>query len=120
MVATGTPMREAIYEMSRKGLGITAVVDEAGALVGCISDGDLRRLLAAEEAEAPQGGTSLLRRTAGASMTRNPQTISGDELAAAALQVMEEKRITSLFVCDAAGRLAGVVHVHDLWRLELF
>jgi arabinose-5-phosphate isomerase len=53
-------------------------------------------------------------------MTRNPRTIPGSELAAAALQVMEEKRITSLFVCDEAGKLAGVVHIHDLWRLELF
>ena len=53
-------------------------------------------------------------------MTRNPRTIAGGELAAAALQDMEEHRITSLFVCDADGRLEGVVHLHDLWGLELF
>ncbi|HYH45818.1 MAG TPA: KpsF/GutQ family sugar-phosphate isomerase, partial [Thermoanaerobaculia bacterium] len=116
VVRTDTPMRDAIYEMSRKGLGITAVVDDAGRLVGCVSDGDLRRLLSAEEANE----SGLLRRSAGESMTRNPRTILGSELAAAALQVLEEKRITSLFVCDEAGRLAGVVHIHDLWRLELF
>lgn len=117
-VAVSTPMREAIYEMSKKGLGITAVVSDeegdqvAARLVGCISDGDLRRLLESDE--------HLLRRTAGECMKRDPRTIDGDELAAAALHVMEEHRITSLFVCDAEGRLEGVVHLHDLWRLELF
>jgi arabinose-5-phosphate isomerase len=112
-VETGTPMREAIYEMSKKGLGITAVVDGEGRLVGCISDGDLRRLLQADDG-------AILRRTAGECMTPNPRTIPGDELAAAALKAMEERRITSLFVCDEAGRLEGVVHLHDLWGLELF
>jgi arabinose-5-phosphate isomerase len=114
-VATDTPMREAIYEMSKKGMGITAVTDGAGAdgrLVGCISDGDLRRLL------ADDGG--LLRKTAGECARPRPKTIDGDELAGAALKKMEEHRITSLFVCDPAGRLAGVVHLHDLWGLELF
>ncbi len=112
-VALETPMREAIYEMSKKGLGITAVVDGEGRLQGCISDGDLRRLLQADD------GT-ILGRTAGECMTRNPRTIAGGELAAAALRTMEEHRITSLFVCDPAGRLEGVLHLHDLWGLELF
>lgn len=112
-VATDTPMREAIYEMSRKGLGITAVVEHGDRLAGCISDGDLRRLLQTDD------GT-ILRRTAGECMTANPRTIAGSELAAAALKEMEDHRITSLFVCDAAGRLEGVVHLHDLWGLELF
>jgi arabinose-5-phosphate isomerase len=114
VVRTDTPMRDAIYEMSKKGLGITAVVDDdgGGRLVGCISDGDLRRLLAVDE--------NLMGRTAGASMTPRPHTIDGAELAAAALQRMEEKHITSIFVCDDAGRPVGVVHLHDLWRLELF
>ncbi len=53
-------------------------------------------------------------------MTPKPRTIAGSELAAAALKEMEDHRITSLFVCDAAGRLEGVVHLHDLWGLELF
>ena len=112
-VTTGTPMREAIYEMSKKGLGITAVTDGDGHLAGCISDGDLRRLLQTDDGE-------ILKKTAGECMTRNPRTIAGDELAAAALKTMEDHRITSLFVCDAAGRLEGVVHLHDLWGLELF
>jgi arabinose-5-phosphate isomerase len=112
-VAIETPMREAIYEMSKKGLGITAVLDGEGRLQGCISDGDLRRLLQTDD------GT-ILGRTAGECMTNNPRTIAGGELAAAALKTMEERRITSLFVCDPAGRLEGVLHLHDLWGLELF
>jgi arabinose-5-phosphate isomerase len=112
-VAADTPMREAIYEMSKKALGITAVVESGDRLVGCISDGDLRRLLQTDD------GT-ILRRTAGECMTPKPRTIAGSELAAAALKEMEDHRITSLFVCDASGRLEGVVHLHDLWGLELF
>ena len=111
-VLVSTSMRDAIYEMSKKGLGITAVTDDEGRLVGCISDGDLRRLIEQDE--------GLLRRTAGECMTRGPWTIPGHELAAAALKTMEDNRITSLFVCGEAGRLEGVVHLHDLWGLELF
>ncbi|MGH9382236.1 MAG: KpsF/GutQ family sugar-phosphate isomerase [Thermoanaerobaculia bacterium] len=111
-VSTDTPMSDAIYEMSAKKLGITAVVDGHGRLVGCISDGDLRRLLAQD--------ADLLQRTAGECKHPAPQTIDADELASAALSRMEDHRITSLFVCDADRRLEGVVHLHDLWRLELF
>jgi arabinose-5-phosphate isomerase len=111
-VLASTPMRDAIYEMSKKGLGITAVTDGEGRLLGCISDGDLRRLIEHDE--------GLLRKTAGECMTRNPRTIDGAELAAAALKTMEDHRITSLFVCGAEGRLEGLVHLHDLWGLELF
>jgi arabinose-5-phosphate isomerase len=111
-VRTSTPMRDAIYEMSKKGLGITAVTDDQGQLVGCISDGDLRRLIEQDE--------GLLRRTAGECMTPNPRTIAGSELAAAALKILEDNRITSLFVCYAEKRLEGLVHLHDLWGLELF
>ncbi|HET9228007.1 MAG TPA: KpsF/GutQ family sugar-phosphate isomerase [Thermoanaerobaculia bacterium] len=111
-VLSSIPMRDAIYEMSKKGLGITAVTDEAGHLLGCISDGDLRRLLEHDD--------GLLRKTAGENMTKNPRTIPATELAAAALKTMEDHRITSLFVCDAEGRLEGLVHLHDLWGLELF
>ncbi len=111
-VAAGTPMREAIYEMSKKGLGITAVTDGAGRLAGCISDGDLRRLLETDE--------QLLGRTAADCAHPHPRTIDRDQLAAAALKEMEDHRITSLFVVDAEGTLEGIVHLHDLWRLELF
>lgn len=111
-VLASTPMREAIYEMSRKGLGITAVTDDEGRLLGCVSDGDLRRQLEHDE--------GLLRKTSGECMTRNPRTIPGEELAAAALRTMEDHRITSLFVCGADARLEGIVHLHDLWGLELF
>ncbi len=111
-VALDTVMPDAIYEMSAKGLGITAVTAADGQLVGCISDGDLRRLLEQHD--------SLLTMTAGDCMHPEPRTISGTELASAALHRMEESRITSLFVCDARQRLLGVVHLHDLWRVELF
>jgi arabinose-5-phosphate isomerase len=111
-VVAGTPMREAIYEMSRKRFGITAVVDAESRLLGCISDGDLRRLLERDE--------SLLGRNAEECMQRSPRTIPGHELASAALKVMEDHRITSIFVTGADGRLAGIVHLHDLWGLELF
>ena len=107
-----TPLREAIYEMSKKGLGITAVVDGDERLAGVISDGDLRRLLEHDE--------GLLKRTAGECMKTSPKTIAGDELAPAALKKMEDHRITALLVCDDGGRLEGIVHVHDLWGLELF
>jgi len=111
-VAAETPMREAIYEMSRKRLGITAVIDGDGRLLGCISDGDLRRLLEKDD--------TLLRRTAAECMQPAPKTIDGGELASAALKVMEDHRITSIFVTGDDGRLAGIVHLHDLWGLELF
>ena len=111
-VAAGTPMREAIYEMSRKRLGITGVVDGDGRLIGVISDGDLRRLLEQDD--------TLLRKSAGECMHTRPRTIDGEELASAALREMEEHRITSLFVCDRDRRLEGVVHLHDLWGLEIF
>ncbi len=110
-VEASTPMRDAIYEMSRKRFGITAVVDERGRLAGVISDGDLRRLLERDE--------SLAGKSAGDCMNASPRTISGRELAPAALRTMEEHRITSLFVCADDGRPVGIVHLHDLWGLEL-
>jgi arabinose-5-phosphate isomerase len=110
-VFDSTSMPDAIYEMSRKKLGITAVTDDAGRLLGCISDGDLRRLL--------EQHIDLLHKSAGECMKASPLTISAEELASAALKTMEDHRITSLFV-TADGRLEGIVHLHDLWRLELF
>jgi arabinose-5-phosphate isomerase len=110
-VAPSTPMIEVIYEMSRKGLGITAVTD-ADTLIGIISDGDLRRLL-------EHRGKDVLDLTAGQCMTANPRTISADAFAAQALDLMEQKKITSLMVVGEGKQLQGVVHLHDLWGVEL-
>jgi arabinose-5-phosphate isomerase len=137
-VAPSTPMPEVIYEMSRKGLGMTVVVDDssaastkpssagpsaslgatsqpagAGRLVGIITDGDLRRLMERRKDEA-------LHLTAADAMTANPATIPRTELAGAALRLMEERKITSLVVADSDGRVEGVVHLHDLWTTQLF
>ena len=112
LVRSDASMHDVIYEMSKKGFGIAAVVDERGALEGVISDGDLRRLLQEDE--------QVLRRTAGDSLKRNPLTIAAGELASAALQVMEQRKITSLFIVDEARRVEGIIHIHDLWGLELF
>jgi arabinose-5-phosphate isomerase len=112
IVRESTGMRDVIYEMSRKGFGIAAVVDDAGVMQGVISDGDLRRLLAHDDL--------VVRKTAAESMKRNPLTISGTELASAALQIMEERKITSLFIVDDTRRVEGMIHIHDLWGLELF
>ena len=110
-VSPKTKMPDVIYEMSRKKLGVTAVVDD-DKLVGILSDGDLRRLL-------EKRGKDILDLSAGECMTRNPKTIAPGEFATAALAVMEEKKITSLMVVDAAGKLEGIVHLHDLWGTEM-
>lgn len=112
LVRESTEMPDVIYEMSKKGFGIAAVVDDRRVLQGVISDGDLRRLLMEDD--------QLVRKTAGESMKRNPVTISANELASAALQVMEQRKITSLFSVDEEQRVDGIIHIHDLWGLELF
>ncbi len=105
-------MKDVIYEMSRKGLGLATVQDDQGALLGLVTDGDLRRLM--ERDPNPMG------RTAEEVMHRGGACIHPDELASAALRVLEEKRITSLMVCDGTGPVLGVLHVHDLWGVGLF
>jgi arabinose-5-phosphate isomerase len=110
-VAPSTKMPDVIYEMSRKKLGVTAVV-EGEKLVGIISDGDLRRLL-------ERRGKDAMDLTAAEAMTKSPKTIFADQFAASAIAVMEEKRITSLMVIDEEYRLLGIVHLHDLWTTEL-
>jgi arabinose-5-phosphate isomerase len=110
-VTPRTKMPDVIYEMSRKKLGVTAVV-QGEKLVGIVSDGDLRRLL-------EKRGKDVLDLTAGEAMTRDPKTIGAGEFAATALALMEEKKITSLMVVDGAGKLRGIVHLHDLWSTEL-
>jgi arabinose-5-phosphate isomerase len=111
-VQTTTPMKDVIYEMSKKGIGITSVLDGNHRVAGVISDGDLRRHLEKDD--------RLLTRTARDCMTRNPKTIAGDELATTALNLMEEKKITSLLIVDNDGKLSGIIHLHDLWRTEMF
>jgi arabinose-5-phosphate isomerase len=111
-VHSDTPMSQVIYEMSRKKLGVTTVLDGDGRLIGLISDGDLRRVL-------ESNGPASLTLTAGDAMNRAPHTIEADELAARGLAIMEERRITSLVVTDNDRRALGVLHLHDLWGLEL-
>jgi arabinose-5-phosphate isomerase len=111
-VAEDTAMKDVIYEMSRKGLGMTTVQDEAGKLLGVITDGDLRRLM--------ERDPNPLARPAGEVMHRGGVCIPPDELATSALRLLEEKRITSLMVCDGDGPLQGVLHLHDLWGVGLF
>jgi len=110
-VAPETKMADVIYEMSRKKLGVTAVVENE-LLIGVVSDGDLRRLL-------EKRGKDVMDLTAAEAMTSAPKTITAGEFAASALALMEEKKITSLMVVSAEGKLEGIVHLHDLWSTEL-
>ena len=108
IVRPETRMRDVIYEMSSKGLGMTCVVDGGDALLGIITDGDLRRHMD----KAP----GLLELTAGDVMTRGPVSIPPATLAAEALNIMEQRKITSIVVVDGGTRrVSGVVHLHDLW-----
>jgi arabinose-5-phosphate isomerase len=105
-VGVQTPMSETIHEMSRKMMGITAVVDGAQKLLGVISDGDLRRLL--------ERDPKLLAGKAGDCLHASPKTVDPEEFASTALERMEAAKITSLFVVDGDGRLSGALHLHDL------
>lgn len=109
-VSEKTLMREALFEITSKRLGVTGVCDETGALVGVITDGDLRRAL--------ERFDDLLQRQAREVMTRNPKWIERDALAAKALQRMEEFSITSLFVLNHANDRVpvGIIHLHDLLK----
>ena len=109
-VAPEAKMPDVIYEMSRKGLGLTAVTDSSGNILGIITDGDLRRMMQARK-------QSVLDLSAAECMTKNPVTLPKSELAARALRVMEEKKITSVLIVGADGKLEGVLHVHDLWSM---
>jgi arabinose-5-phosphate isomerase len=104
-------MKDVLVEMTGKRLGMTTVVDQAGALVGVITDGDLRRLYL--------GGEPIADLTAGRVATRGGKRIGADELAAKALEVMETFTITSLVIVDRDHRPAGVIHLHDILRAKI-
>jgi len=111
IVAEDTTMLDVICEMSSKGLGMTCVVGE-GRLAGIITDGDLRRHMATR--------ANLMELRAGEAMTRHPVTLPKSTLAVEALNVMEQRKITAIVVVDPAGTVEGVVHLHQLWRTEMF
>ncbi len=112
-VSFETPIEGVLQEMSKKKLGMTCVVDDANKLVGIITDGDLRRRI-------QKFGKDLLKKTAQDCMTSNPCTVDKEDLAATALNIMEENKITSLVIKNKEGKIEGVVHLHDLWRTEMF
>ena len=111
VVRPDTPMRDVIHEMTSKRLGMTCVVDGRGVLLGVVTDGDLRR---------HWSSASIQNGTAGEVMTSTPVTASRDLLAVEALRIMEERKITSVVVVDPGGVAEGVVHLHDLWRTQMF
>ena len=111
-VTLAASMTEAVQEMTAKGLGMTCVLDAAGKLTGILTDGDLRRRMLKND--KPLSGSVA------DAMTQEPVTILPSALAADALRILEDRKITSLAVVDATGRLAGVLQIHDLWRTQLF
>jgi len=113
VVKPDTPMGAVIEEMTQKKLGLTCVVNDDGALEGIITDGDLRRMIRKYRA-------TLLDKKARECMSSNPLTIDKSGLATEALNIMERKRITSLIITGKGGRVAGIIHLHDLWRTEMF
>jgi arabinose-5-phosphate isomerase len=113
IVRADASMAQVVEVVTRKKLGMTCVVDGEDRLVGVITDGDLRRML-------QKYGEETLRRSAADGMTRNPIVISKGELATKALNLLEAKKITSLVVKAEDGRVEGIIHLHDLWRTEMF
>jgi arabinose-5-phosphate isomerase len=112
LVSEGTLIKDAIYEISSKKMGITAVVNASGRLVGVISDGDLRRWMEKTE----KAGENLLTKQAKDIMTRNPKIANKDSLAAEAVAIMEKNSITCLIVSNAKAEPEGVIHLHDLLK----
>lgn len=111
LVKRDTAMADVVYEMSRKGLGMTCVVDDDRVLLGIITDGDIRRKMASS--------TNVLSLVAGDVMTPRPVVIDRTTLAAEALNLLETRKITSIVVIDGQKRVEGVVHLHDLWGTQL-
>lgn len=112
IVRVSTAMPDVIHEMSSKRLGMACVVDETGRLAGIVTDGDLRRLMSRS--------ANVLALTAGEAMTPKPITIGRELLAVEALKIMETHKITSVVVVDREHGVEGVVHLHDLWRTQMF
>jgi len=112
VVKSSTLIKDAIYEISSKKMGVTAVVNDRGKLVGVISDGDLRRWMEKTE----KSGENLLSKKAEDIMTRNPKIANKDSLAAEAVAIMEKNSITCLIVSDASAAPEGVIHLHDLLK----
>ncbi len=110
-VPAGAPLKDALLEMTRKGLGMTAIVDAKGKLLGIFTDGDLRRALDRD--------VDLRRTTIDDVMTRSPKTVREDVMATAALALMKEHKISALVVVDAQQRVAGALNMHDLLRAGL-
>jgi arabinose-5-phosphate isomerase len=108
LVRLDCSLAEALLEMSAKGLGMTAIVDAEQRLCGLFTDGDLRRALAA--------GADLRNASISDLMTKRPQTVGVDKLAAEAFQIMEARRINGLLVTDDENRLIGVFNMHDLFQ----
>lgn len=106
------PLRTLIVEMSRGRLGMAVVADDAGRMLGVVSDGDLRRLL--------ERDADPLARSAADAMSRSPITIPPDRLASEGLRMMEDRKITFLVVTADGASVDGVLHLHDLWGLDLF
>jgi len=112
IVRVGAPMRDAVRIISEKKVGMTCVVRDDGTLAGVITDGDLRRHVGQ--------GDNLLALTVNDVMTREAVTIGKQDLAVSALNILEARKITSLVVIDDGRRVEGVLHIHDLWRTQLF
>jgi arabinose-5-phosphate isomerase len=111
-VRANTAMKDVIYEMNSKGLGMTCVLEDGNRLVGIITDGDLRRHMT--------DSLSIAERTAGEMMTRSPVTVDARMFAVEALNVMEKRKITAVVVVDDEHQVVGVLHLHALWRTQMF
>lgn len=111
VVAETATLREALLEMTSKGLGMTAIVDADNRLAGVLTDGDLRRLL--------QRNVDVYRAVVADVMTRNPQTTTADRLAAETIELMRTRKINGLIVIDADRNVVGALNMHDLLRRRI-
>ncbi len=112
-VTAETPIADVIEVITQKKIGMTSVVDKKGRLIGIITDGDLRRMLVKYK-------DRFMGKKAGDCMTASPVTINKKALATEALNLMEKNKITSLVIKNKNDRVEGIVHLHDLWRTEMF